>query len=79
MAGAILRSDVAARDVQAATSAANQIAHAKTKSRSFAGGGTGQRGSRSGKVRVFGGCQNTTPYFLQCSGEGFTTAAGSAW
>ena len=37
-------SDVAARDVQAATSPANQIAHARTKSRSFAGGGTGQGG-----------------------------------
>lgn len=37
-------SDVAACDVQAATSPANQIARATTKSRSFAGGGTGQRG-----------------------------------
>ena len=36
--------DVAACDVQAATSQATHIAQASTKSRSFAGDGTGQRG-----------------------------------
>jgi hypothetical protein len=37
-------SDVAACDVQAATSAANRIVHAGTKSWRFAGGGSGQGG-----------------------------------
>ena len=35
---------MAALPIQAVTSHANQIAHARTKSRSFAGGGSGQRG-----------------------------------
>jgi hypothetical protein len=42
--GQMLVSDVAARDVQAATSRANQVAHAATKSWRFAGGGSGARG-----------------------------------
>jgi hypothetical protein len=42
--GHVLVSDVAARDVQAATSPANRIAHAGTKSWRFTGGGSGARG-----------------------------------
>ena len=41
-------------DVQAATSPANRIAHARTKSWRFAGGGSGAAGqSRRGKGQVF--------------------------
>jgi len=42
--GQMLASDVVARDVQAATSPANRIAHARTKSWRFAGDGSGARG-----------------------------------
>jgi hypothetical protein len=53
--GQVLVCDVAARDVQAATSPANQIAHARTKSWRFAGDGSGVAGqSRRGKGQVFG-------------------------
>ena len=46
--------DVAARDVQAATSPAFQLAHARTKSWRFAGGGLGGGGeNRRGKGQVF--------------------------
>jgi hypothetical protein len=49
--GRFLVSDVAARDVQAATSPANQIAHARTKSWSFAGGGLGGGGEKPTRQR----------------------------
>jgi len=50
----VLLGDVAVRDVQAATSPANRIAPAKTKSWRFAGDGSGAAGqSRRGKGRVF--------------------------
>ncbi len=42
--GQVLASDVAARDVQAATSPASWIAKARRKSWRFAGGGSGQKG-----------------------------------
>ena len=54
-AGQVLLGDVAARDVQAATSPANRIAPARTKSWRFAGGGLGSGGeNRRGKGQVFG-------------------------
>ena len=53
--GQVLLGDVAARDVQAATSPANRIAPARTKSWRFAGGGLGSGGeNRRGKGQVFG-------------------------
>jgi len=51
--GQVLTSDVAARDVQAATSPAYWIANARTKSWRFAGGGSGLMGKgRRGKGQV---------------------------
>ena len=49
--GQMLVSDVAARDVQAATSPANRIAPARTKSWRFAGGGLGGGGEKPTRQR----------------------------
>jgi hypothetical protein len=52
--GPVLASDVAARDVQAATSPASRIARAERKSWRFAGGGSRAEGKRRrGKGKVF--------------------------
>ena len=50
-AGQVLLGDVAARDVQAATSPANRIAPARTKSWRFAGGGLGGGGENPTRQR----------------------------
>jgi hypothetical protein len=50
-AGRVLLGDVAARDVQAATSPANRIAPARTKSWRFAGGGLGSGGENPTRQR----------------------------
>jgi len=52
MNGQVLTSDVAARDVQAATSHNVSVDCGRRQSRSFVGGGSGQGESRRGKDRV---------------------------
>ena len=52
MAGSVMANDVAARDVQAATSLANRIATAKQSLRALRAAALGPGASRSGKVRV---------------------------
>ena len=53
--GQALPGDVAARDVQAATSSANRIAHARTKAWRFAGGGEGGRDAEVAKAKALNG------------------------
>jgi hypothetical protein len=59
--GQVLVSDVAARDVQAATSPANRIARARTKSWRFAGGGEGRRDAEAAKAKSLNGLTSKKP------------------